>query len=116
MKMTSSLIALCALTVVALAGEATTTVPVAGNCGSCKKRIVKAASSVGGVKAAAWDKKDKVLTITFDDATHGKDALVKDVTMAITKVGHDVDTTKAPTKAYESLPDCCRYRDHASTH
>lgn len=101
------------------AGERTLTTTVNGNCGSCKKRIVRAAESVPGVDDASWDKKTKQLTVVYDDAKTAPDAIIK----AVADAGHDVPKTatravetKASDKAYDALPDCCRYRDKASTH
>jgi len=89
------------------AGEQKLTLKVAGNCGSCKKRIVKAAESVDGGADAAWDKKTKVFTATRDDAKTSPDAIKK----AILAAGYDVENAKADDGAYAKLPDCCRYRD-----
>ncbi|HCN06257.1 MAG TPA: ATPase [Bacteroidetes bacterium] len=89
------------------ASERTVTMKVSGNCGSCKKRIVKAAEAVDGVKDAAWDKKTKVFTAVFDDGKTDSASIAA----AIVKVGHDVEASKAPDAAYTKLPDCCQYRD-----
>lgn len=89
------------------AAEKTIVLNVAGNCGSCKKRIEKAAESVTGVEEATWNKRTKVLTVEFDDTK----ASVQSITKAILKVGHDVDNKKAEDDAYGTLPECCAYRD-----
>jgi periplasmic mercuric ion binding protein len=89
-----------------MAAEQTLTMNVKGNCGSCKKRIVKAAESVEGVTNADWDKKTKKFTATFDDEVTNK----KEISSAILAAGYDVEDLKADDKAYTKLPDCCRYR------
>lgn len=91
------------------AAEQSVTFKVAGNCGSCKKKIVKAAESVSGVDDATWDKKTKIFTATFDDAKTNKDAIVN----AILKAGYDVEDKKGDDEAYKNLPDCCQYRDRS---
>lgn len=89
------------------AAEQKLTLKVAGNCGSCKKRIVKAAESIDGVKDAAWDKKTKVFTAVYDDAK----TKPEDVKKAIAAAGYDAEDVKGDDDAYSKLPDCCRYRD-----
>ena len=95
-----------------MAAEQTVSFKVAGNCGSCKKKIVKAAESVDGLDEAEWDKKTKVFTATFDSEKTNKDAIVK----AILASGYDVEDKKGDDKAYEKLPNCCKYRDGGGEH
>ncbi|MEN9281119.1 MAG: hypothetical protein RL594_54 [Bacteroidota bacterium] len=90
-----------------LAAEQKVTLKVAGNCGSCKKRIVKAAESIDGVSDAAWDKKTKTFTAVYDDAKATPEAIKK----AIAAAGYDAEDVKGNDEAYSKLPDCCRYRD-----
>ncbi len=92
-----------------IAAEQSVSMKVAGNCGSCKKKIVKAAESVGGVEDATWDKKTKIFTAKFDDTKTNKEAIVK----AILSAGYDVDDKKGSDEAYKSLPECCQYRDRS---
>lgn len=89
------------------AAEKTVVLKVAGNCGTCKKRIEKATKAVDGVEEATWNKRTKVLTVEFDDTK----ASVESITKAVLNVGHDVDDKKAQDNAYGALPDCCAYRD-----
>jgi mercuric ion binding protein len=95
------------LPVALIAAEQKLTLKVAGNCGSCKKRIVKAAESIDGVSDAAWDKKTKVFTAVYDDAK----VKPADVKKAIAAAGYDTEDVKGNDEAYSKLPDCCRYRD-----
>jgi Cu(I)/Ag(I) efflux system membrane fusion protein len=79
---------------------------VSGNCDMCKKRIEKAAKSVGGVKSATWDEKTKKINVEFDSMKTDLSTIQK----AIAKAGHDTEKYKADDKTYESLPACCHYR------
>jgi copper chaperone CopZ len=79
---------------------------VFGNCGMCEKTIEKAAQSVEGVTSADWDKKTKIMEVSFDKAKTN----VHKVHMAIAKVGYDTEMHKADDKIYNKLPGCCQYR------
>ena len=78
---------------------------VSGNCSMCEKRIEKAAKSVEGVSLADWDKKSKLISVTFDDQKTDVDK----VQQAIAKVGHDTPKHKASDEVYNELPGCCQY-------
>ena len=83
----------------------TETFKVYGNCGMCKTRIEKAATSVDGVSEAEWNKKTKEIEVTFDaDKT-----TVDDIKKAIVKVGHDTEDLKADDDVYDALHGCCKY-------
>ena len=58
---------------------------VSGNCGTCKKKIEKAATAAGATYAS-WDKTTKVLEVKYD---------TQDV--------------KASDEAYKKLDECCQY-------
>lgn len=78
---------------------------VAGNCGMCEARIVKAATDVDGVANAAWDKDTKMLEVKFDKAQ----TTVNDIAKNVAKVGHDTKQFQASATSYASLPGCCKY-------
>lgn len=80
-------------------------VKVYGNCGSCEKRIDKAAKAVDGVAKATWNKETMMLEVTYDPAKTS----VEKIQTAVAKVGHDTDAIKADDKTYSSLPACCKY-------
>lgn len=101
------LLSLIVVPCIAFAAEQKVTLKVSGNCGSCKKRIVKAASTIDGVSDASWDKSKKVFTATIDDAKTN----VETVKKAIVEAGYDVEDAKGNDEAYSKLPDCCKYRD-----
>ncbi len=82
------------------------TVKVSGNCGMCEKKI-EAAAKKAGAKKALWDKKSKVLSITYDDAKTSNDAIQKEVA----SVGYDTEKYAGDMTAYKSLEECCHYDD-----
>lgn len=85
----------------------TTSFFVDGVCGMCKERIETAALQVKGVKKANWDVNQHQLTVIFQPKRFEEDRLHK----AIAAVGHDTDKYKASEAAYQSLHNCCKYRD-----
>lgn len=87
------------------ANPKTETLKVSGNCDMCKARIEKAAK-IDGVTKAEWNKKDKMLTATFDPSKTSIDAIGK----KIAEAGHDNEKAKATDAAYNKLPGCCKYR------
>ena len=80
-------------------------IEVDGNCEQCKKRIEKAAYSVGGVKSAVWDVETHQLALILNEE---KTSLL-DVKKAIANVGHDTDEVRATDGVYEKLHSCCQY-------
>lgn len=78
---------------------------VFGNCGMCQKRIEKSLK-IKEVSSASWDKKSKILTVTYDASAISLDSLQQ----RVASVGHDTEKFKAPDEVYEKLPGCCLYR------
>lgn len=78
---------------------------VAGKCGMCEARILKATKSISGVATAEWDVDTKVLLVNFDPTTTSMKAIEKGVAAA----GHDTKNIKAKDKTYKGLPACCKY-------
>jgi Cu(I)/Ag(I) efflux system membrane fusion protein len=78
---------------------------VYGNCGMCKKRIEKAATSLDGVSKADWNKDTKMIEVSFD----AMQIKVEDIHSAIADVGHDTDKVTAKDNTYNDLPGCCKY-------
>ncbi len=87
-----------------MASAKTETLKVSGECDMCKARIEKAVT-FDGVSKADWDKKSKILSVTFDPAKTNLEVIAKKVAAA----GHDNDLVKADDKAYDALPGCCKY-------
>jgi periplasmic mercuric ion binding protein len=85
----------------------TQTVKVYGQCGMCKKRIEKAASTVKGVQSVSWNEDTQMLTLKYD--LFKKEA-VENVQKKIASVGHDTEKYKADDAAYANLPGCCHYQ------
>ena len=83
----------------------TETIKVAGNCGSCKARIEKAAK-VDGVSKANWDSKTQLLAVTYSPSKISN----MDIQKKVAAVGHDTEMVKADDKTYASLPGCCKYK------
>ncbi|PVW17054.1 heavy-metal-associated domain-containing protein [Marixanthomonas spongiae] len=82
---------------------------VDGVCGMCKERIEKASIKTKGVKSAIWDVKTHELQLIYNE----KKTDLSSIKENILAVGHDVEDLRATDKAYNSLHDCCRYRDEA---
>jgi len=87
------------------AGNKTEKIKVYGNCGMCESRIEKAVKAVDGVSKADWDKKTKMLEVTFDNAKTN----IHKVHMAVAAVGHDTEMHKAKDEVYNKLSGCCKY-------
>ena len=82
----------------------TETLKVSGKCQMCKARIEKIASEYGAA-SADWDIKSQSLTIVFDPSVTS----VEYISNRLLKAGHDSGGNRAKDKAYNSLPDCCKY-------
>jgi periplasmic mercuric ion binding protein len=84
---------------------------VFGNCTMCKARIEKALK-IKEVKYAKWDRKSKMLTVAYLSPSITLDSLQQ----RLAAVGHDTEKFKAPDAVYSALPECCLFRDNATTH
>lgn len=78
---------------------------VEANCGDCKNRI-EGAMDKKGIYKAIFNLDSKILTVTYDPRKLEEIQLHNMVAM----VGHDTEKVKASNVVYESLPDCCKYR------
>ena len=87
-----------------LAQSKTDKIKVSGNCGSCKKHIETAAKAAGA-SSANWDKKTKVLAVTYDASKTSNDAIQKKIAAA----GYDTEQYAGDEKAYNALDECCQY-------
>lgn len=83
-----------------------TTFKVFGKCGMCKERIESVAKDVIGVNDATWDRKSKILDVTYQDGLFD----IKELHHSLAAVGHDTDRVKASKKAYKELHTCCKYK------
>ena len=82
----------------------TETLKVSGKCQMCKARIEKIASE-NGAASADWDLKAQLLTIVFDPSVSS----VEYISNRLVKAGHDSGGIRAKDKAYNNLPECCKY-------
>jgi len=88
----------------------TETIPVSGNCGTCKTNIEKAAKKAGATKAD-WDMETKVLTVSYNSSATD-DAKIQ---QAIAAVGYDTRDVKASDASYDKLHTCCKYERSGSS-
>ena len=84
-------------------------IEVDGVCGMCKERIEKAAIRTKGVKSAVWDIQTHDLSLIYDE----RKTNLKAIQQNIADVGHDTKAIKATEEAYNSVHECCKYRDLA---
>lgn len=82
----------------------TETLKVWGKCEMCKARIEKIALA-NGATTADWNLKTKFLTVSFEPARTNLEYLSE----KLAKAGHDTGINSAKDKAYNALPDCCKY-------
>lgn len=80
-------------------------VVVAGKCGMCEARILKATSGIVGITEAAWNKDSQLLDVQFDEKQTSVDAIQK----IIAEAGHDTKAYKTSGDTYAELPACCKY-------
>src|SRR5438105_3852479 len=81
----------------------TETFRVAGECGTCKKKIEKAAKEAGAAYAV-WDTHTKILKVTYDAGVG-----VSAIQQRIADAGYDTPKFRASDAAYNSLDKCCQY-------
>ena len=82
---------------------------VAGECGTCKKKIEKAAKEAGATYAA-WDMHTKILKLSYNAGTD-----VAAIQQKIADAGYDTPKFRATDAAYGSLDKCCQYDRAAAT-
>lgn len=87
----------------------TETLKVSGECGTCKKKIEKAARTAGA-SYADWNTASKILTVRYGD-----NANKLKIEQAIALAGYDTPDVKATEEAYHKLDDCCQYERTAAS-
>ena len=87
--------------------NAKTTMEVDGVCLMCKARIGKVSLKTKGVKSAVWNIETHILSLIYDE----RKTDYKTIQTNIANAGHDTEDIKATKEAYNSVDDCCRYRD-----
>ena len=94
---------------IAIAQSKTEKISVSGECGMCKKKIEKAATTAGAT-AAAWNASTKELTVTYNSSSTN----TAKIEQAIAAAGYDTKNQKASDESYEKLDDCCKYERTSS--
>lgn len=97
-------VAVISLSHAGFAQAKTETIKVAGECGTCKKKIETAAKKAGAT-FASWDADSKELTVTYNSTSSNTAKIEKTIAAA----GYDTQDFKASEKAYKKLDDCCQY-------
>ncbi|HYM94528.1 MAG TPA: cation transporter [Chitinophagaceae bacterium] len=82
----------------------TETLKVSGECGTCKKKIEKAAKEAGATYAV-WSTNTKVLTIRYNSLSTNSARIQQNIANA----GYDTPDYTAPDEAYNKLDQCCQY-------
>lgn len=88
-----------------MSSSKTASIKVAGNCELCKARIEKAVN-VKGISKAEWNSTTKTLILVYDPSKINTDEIQR----KIATIGHDTEKYKANQKAYDKLPECCKFR------
>jgi hypothetical protein len=104
-------LALSALTITSFVKppkKATVTFKASGTCKMCKERIESAVDKPGIYKAT-YNPESQMLTVSYNS----KKIEVIQLHNLVAIAGHDTEMVKASEQAYQSLPECCKYRDGA---
>jgi len=99
-----------AITVAGLAQVKTESFKVAGECGTCKKKIEKSAKEAGATYAM-WNTKTKILTVKYNSTSTNASKIQE----SIANVGYDTPGFKASEEAYNKLDACCQYERKGAT-
>lgn len=92
------------VSLLASAQTKTENIRVAGECGTCKKKIETAAKKAGA-SYALWNPDTKVLTVKYNSSSSNTARIEK----AVAAAGYDTQDVKADETAYNNLDDCCKY-------
>jgi len=84
---------------------------VFGNCGACEERITEALDQKG-IVAGGWDREKQEVWVVYRPSK----VTLEQIHRYIAAVGHDTDLMKADSAVYQSLPNCCLYREKHSPH
>jgi copper chaperone CopZ len=80
------------------------TIKVWGNCGSCKKKIEKAAKTAGA-SAASWNEETQELKVSYNSNRSSSEKIQQ----SIANAGYDTQDFKGDDNAYKKLDACCKY-------
>ncbi len=79
---------------------------VYGNCDMCKETMEGALKKKDGVLKKDWDKKTKMLTVTYDESK----ITLTQIKQKLADVGYDTDEIQAKDEVYNKLHKCCHYK------
>ncbi len=79
-------------------------IKTSGQCEHCKETLEKNLRFEKGVKKVSFDVKSHIVNVKFDEAK----TTIRNIQVAITKLGYDADSLLADPKAYEKLNACCK--------
>lgn len=80
---------------------------VDGVCEMCKDRIEKSCVKVEGIKMVNWNLDNRQIKVIYNK----KKIDLPQIHSFIASIGHDTDMITASEKSYNSLDECCKYRD-----
>ena len=80
---------------------------VDGVCEMCKDRIEKSCIKVEGIKMVNWNLDNRQIKVIYNK----KKIDLPQIHSFIASIGHDTDIITASEKSYNSLDECCKYRD-----
>ena len=105
MKKIISLIAIMLLSFTGLKAQIKDAqIKTSGQCEHCKETLEKNLRFEKGVKKVSFDVKSHIVNVKFDEAK----TTIRNIQVAITKLGYDADSLLADPKAYEKLNACCK--------
>ena len=79
-------------------------IKTSGQCEHCKETLEKNLRFEKGVKKVSFDIKSHTVNVKYDEAK----TTIRNIQLAITKLGYDADSLLADPKAYEKLNACCK--------
>ena len=79
-------------------------IKTSGQCEHCKETLEKNLRFEKGVKKVSFDVNSHIVNVKYDDAK----TTIRNIQIAITKLGYDADSLIADSKAYEKLNACCK--------
>jgi cation transport ATPase len=103
------LIMLISMTAFSQNKNARASIEVDGVCNMCKERIEKACIKTKGVKSAVWNVNTHELKLIYNENLTNLATIENN----IAAVGHDTKSVIATEEAYNSVHDCCRYREES---
>jgi mercuric ion binding protein len=105
MKIVISLIAIIILSISGIKAQIIEAqIKTSGQCEHCKEALEKNLRFEKGVKKVSFDIESHVVNVKYDEAK----TTIRNIQVAITKLGYDADSLLADPKAYQKLNACCK--------